>query len=132
MLYCENEKSTVINRRFFRRFAHLRKLASGEIIQGQPLTGLNPENSYTGQKQPVCPADRRNMEKLINRKDAAKYLGIGLSTLDLARAEGKISYIQYTKNGCVYFTEDGLQEYIARSTHRARMNTDKILGRRRR
>lgn len=26
----------------------------------------------------------------------------------------------YLANGCVYFTEVGLQEYIARSTHRAR------------
>lgn len=34
--------------------------------------------------------------------------------------EGLITYVQYVENGCVYFTEVGLQEYIARSTHRAR------------
>ena len=72
------------------------------------------------------------MEKLIPRKEAAKYLGIGLTTLDAARAEGKITYIQYSENGSVYFTEYGLQEYTARNTHRARPKTEKTLGRNRR
>ncbi len=60
------------------------------------------------------------MEKLLSRKDAAAILGISLATLDTARTEGLISYVQYVDNGCVYFTEAGLQEYIARSTHRAK------------
>ncbi len=60
------------------------------------------------------------MEKLITRKEAANILGISLATLDAARAEGLISFVQYVNNGCVYFTEAGLQEYIARSTHRAK------------
>ena len=60
------------------------------------------------------------MEKLITRKEAAKILGISLATLDAARTEGLIAYVQYVNNGCVYFTELGLQEYIARSTHRAK------------
>lgn len=60
------------------------------------------------------------MEKLITRKEAASILGISLATLDAARMDGLISYVQYVNNGCVYFTEVGLQEYIARSTHRAR------------
>lgn len=60
------------------------------------------------------------MEKLITRKEAAAILGISLATLDAARMEGLISYVQYVSNGCVYFTELGLQEYIARSTHRAK------------
>ena len=59
------------------------------------------------------------MEKLYTRKEAAKVLGIGLATLDAARNGGLIAYVQYVENGCVYFTEAGLQEYIARSTHRA-------------
>lgn len=59
------------------------------------------------------------MEKLFTRKEAACYLGISLTTLDVARSSGLISYVQYVENGCVYFTEAGLQEYIARSTHRA-------------
>ena len=28
--------------------------------------------------------------------------------------------IQYVQNGCVYFTDAGLQEYIAKCTHRAK------------
>ncbi|MBR4635716.1 MAG: DNA-binding protein [Clostridia bacterium] len=60
------------------------------------------------------------MEKLITRKEAANILGISLATLDAARADGLISFVQYVNNGCVYFTEAGLQEYIARSTHRAK------------
>ena len=65
------------------------------------------------------------MDKLITRKEAAKILGIILTTLDTARTEGLVSYIQYVENGCVYFTENGLQEYIARSTHRARRKENK-------
>ena len=61
-----------------------------------------------------------NMEKLIARKEAAKILGISIATLDEARNSGLISYIQYVPNGCVYFTDAGLQEYIAKSTHRAK------------
>lgn len=60
------------------------------------------------------------MEKLITRREAAKLLGISISTLDEARNNGLISYIQYVPNGCVYFTETGLQEYIAKCTHRAK------------
>ena len=59
------------------------------------------------------------MEKLITRREAAKLLGISISTLDEARNNGLISYIQYVPNGCVYFTDTGLQEYIAKCTHRA-------------
>ena len=58
------------------------------------------------------------MEKLITRREAAKLLGISISTLDEARNNGLISYIQYVPNGCVYFTDTGLQEYIAKCTHR--------------
>ncbi len=60
------------------------------------------------------------MEKLFTRKETAKILGISLATLDAARIAGLISYVQYVTNGCVYFTEVGIQEYIARSTHRAK------------
>lgn len=60
------------------------------------------------------------MEKLLSRKEAARALGISIATLDAARTNGLISFVQYTENGCVYFTEMGLQEYIARSTHRAK------------
>ena len=59
------------------------------------------------------------MEKLITRKEAAEILGISIATLDAARNNGLISYVQYVQNGCVYFTSAGLQEYIAKCTHRA-------------
>ncbi len=60
------------------------------------------------------------MDKLITRKEAAKILGISIATLDEARNSGLISFIQYVPNGCVYFTSAALQEYIAKSTHRAK------------
>lgn len=60
------------------------------------------------------------MEKLITRKEAAKILGISITTLDAARNNGLISYVQYVPNGCVYFTSAGIQEYIARCTYRAK------------
>ena len=60
------------------------------------------------------------MEKLITRKEAAKLLGISLATLDEARNSGLRSYIQYEPNACVFFTDAGLQEYIAKCTHRAK------------
>ena len=55
------------------------------------------------------------MEKLFTRKEAAKILGISIATLDTARNNGLISYVQYVQNGCVYFTDASLQEYIANS-----------------
>lgn len=32
----------------------------------------------------------------------------------------RITFVQYVENGCVYFTEAALQEYVARCTHRAK------------
>ena len=60
------------------------------------------------------------MEKLFTRKEAASLLHISIKTLDVARESGLLSYIQYTENGSVFFTEQMLQEYMARSVHRAR------------
>jgi hypothetical protein len=73
-----------------------------------------------------------DMEKLFSRKEAAKLLGVSLPTLDLARSTGLISYVQYVENGCVYFTEAGIQEYIARSTHRAKPRENVMTYRKRR
>lgn len=56
---------------------------------------------------------KKAMDKLITRKEAASILGISVKTLDAARTDGLISYVQYVENGCVYFTEVGIQEYIA-------------------
>ena len=47
-------------------------------------------------------------------------LGISIATPDAARNNGLISYVQYVQNGCVYFISAGLQEYIAKCTHRAK------------
>ena len=60
------------------------------------------------------------MEKLLTRQEAAKLLGISIATLDAARANGLVSFVQYCENGSVYFTEMSLQEHVARSTHRAK------------
>mgnify|MGYP002706042220 CR=1 FL=1 len=56
------------------------------------------------------------MEKLITRKEAAKILGISIATLDAARQNGLISYVQYVPN----FTDAALQEYVAKCTKRAK------------
>ena len=63
------------------------------------------------------------MEKLYNRKEAASFLGISITSLDRARYAGKISYIQYAEGGNVFFTEAGLQEYMAKATHRPAVRT---------
>ena len=59
------------------------------------------------------------MEKLYTRKETAVLIGISLATLDTARTTGAISFFQYVPNGCVYFTSEALQEYVAKCTHRA-------------
>ena len=53
-------------------------------------------------------------------KRSCQNLGDQYVTLDAARNNGLISYVQYVQNGCVYFTDMGLQEYIAKCTHRAK------------
>lgn len=60
------------------------------------------------------------MEQLFTRKEAAKMLGISINTLDAARSSGQITYVQYVPNGCVYFTNASIQEYIAKNTHKAK------------
>lgn len=60
------------------------------------------------------------MNKMYSRKETAAMLGISVSTLDNARNAGEISYVQFVPGGCVFFTDDGLNEYIASCTHRAR------------
>jgi len=37
--------------------------------------------------------------KLITRKEAAEILGISIATLDAARNNGRISFVQYVQNG---------------------------------
>ena len=54
--------------------------------------------------------------KTYYAKRSSRNLGISIATLDAARNNGLISYVQYVQNGCVYFTSAGLQEYIAKCT----------------
>lgn len=76
---------------------------------------LNKHDDKLDRLEEIC-----FMEKLITRKEAAEILGISIATLDAARNNGLISYVQYVQNGCVYFTSADLQEYIAKCTHRAK------------
>lgn len=76
-------------------------------------------------RQPCHPPEysERNVNrngKLFTRKEAAELLGISITTLDAARNNGLIAYVQYVPNGCVFFTSAGLQEYVAKCTHRAK------------
>ena len=64
-------------------------------------------------------SEGNEMEKLYTRKEAASILGISIATLDTARTAGAISFVQYVPNGCVYFTNEALQEYVVKCTHRA-------------
>jgi len=86
------------------------------------LQELRDERGWTNYQLAIHSGlmELNHMEKLYTRKEAANILGISLYTLDTARTEGLISYVQYVKNGSVYFTERNLSEYIARNTRRAR------------
>ncbi len=64
------------------------------------------------------------MQNLFSRKEAARLLGISVKTLDLARASGAIAYVQFVENGCVYFTENAIEEYSAKNTYQAKISED--------
>ena len=59
------------------------------------------------------------MSGLLTRLEAAERLGISHDTLDRLRKDGQIAYIQSAPGGRVRFTEEAINEYIARSTHPA-------------
>ena len=71
------------------------------------------------------------MERLYRRREAASMLGISLTSLDTAKNSGAITFIQYVPNGSIFFTEDAMQEYIARHTHQARPGEQKVTYRKR-
>ena len=60
------------------------------------------------------------MTPLHSRKETAKILGISIATLDAAKNSGLIAYVQYVRNGCVYFSDKAIMEYISRCTHPAK------------
>ena len=55
---------------------------------------LNKHDDKLDRLEEIC-----FMEKLITRKEAAEILGISIATLDAARNNGLISYVQYVQNG---------------------------------
>ena len=61
---------------------------------------------------------------LLTREEAAQRLRISTDTLDRLRRAGKIAYIQHVKGGKVWFTEDAVREYIARTTHAAQPQSE--------
>lgn len=91
------------------------------IVVIQPACGCNV-NSDTCELLRLAKkgCEMVSMEKLFTRKEAAEILGISIATLDAARNNGLIAYVQYVQNGCVYFTSAAIQEYIAKCTHRAK------------
>ena len=48
--------------------------------------------------------------KLITRKEAAEILGISIATLDAARNNGRISFVQYVQNGA---KSQGMKQFMA-------------------
>ena len=55
-----------------------------------------------------------HMMRLYSREETAKKLGIGLSTLDRLRAEGKIGFYQKRPNCKVQFTQAHIDRYLER------------------
>lgn len=53
--------------------------------------------------------------KLYTRKEAAKMLGVGLTTLDKLRNTGRLGYYQATPGGKVQFKQEHLDAFLARS-----------------
>ena len=54
------------------------------------------------------------MMRLYSREETAKKLGIGLSTPDRLRAEGKIGFYQKRPNCKVPFTQAHIDRYLER------------------
>ena len=55
------------------------------------------------------------MTKLLSRTEAAAMLRISLPTLDQARMDGQLSYIQAKPNGKVWIPETEIENFIERS-----------------
>ena len=58
--------------------------------------------------------------KLYTRIEAAALLGVGLTTLDKLRREGKLDYYQVTPGGKVQFTRAQLDAYLNRAERKAK------------
>lgn len=53
--------------------------------------------------------------KLYTRREAAKMLGVGLTTLDKLRNTGKLGYYQAVPGGKVQFTEKQLDAFLTKA-----------------
>lgn len=53
---------------------------------------------------------------LLSRAEAAKVLGISITTLDQLRSEGKLAYIQYKRNGKVWIPNSEINKLIKKAT----------------
>ena len=51
---------------------------------------------------------------LHTRQEAARILGVSVSTLDNERNDGRISFIQYRPNGKVMISDEAIRDYIER------------------
>lgn len=58
-----------------------------------------------------------SMDQLVTRKEAAQILGVSVATLDIARSNGNLPYVQYVKNGKVFLKVIELQKYLDKNTH---------------
>ena len=58
--------------------------------------------------------------KLLTRQEAAERLGVSTVTLDAERASGRLAYIQRRPCCKVWISEEAVEEYLVRQTHRAR------------
>ena len=59
---------------------------------------------------------------LLNRKQAAEYMGISVSALDRLRAMGELTAIQGVPNGRVLYREEELINFFARHSERKAKN----------
>lgn len=69
---------------------------------------------------------------LYTRQETADLLRMNLDTLDAERRAGRIAYIQRTPRANVMFTDEAINEYIARITHPAKPERTNITTLRRR
>lgn len=58
-------------------------------------------------------------ENLLTRQQAAKLLGISLTTLDSERRCGNLAYVQFKKHSKVWITKSAISDYLARGVHKA-------------
>lgn len=58
--------------------------------------------------------------ELLTREEAAKRLGISVTTLDYERVAGNLEYIQRKRYGRVWITDEAIKAYLARGTHSAK------------